>query len=99
MRLKISGLVVFYIILLACGCTNKPRNPFVKAWFCTGKPTKDQKLDAIYHYGVKVDERMDAANFIDLQPDSTFTCFFPFYNYGRWVVKDNELLLIDHERR
>jgi hypothetical protein len=42
---------------------------------------------------------MDAANFIDLQPDSTFTCFFPFYNYGRWVVKDNELLLIDHERR
>jgi hypothetical protein len=93
-----SGLILFCLVLFASGCMNKPRNPLVKAWFCAGKPTKEQKLDAIYKYGAQADVKMDAANFIDLQPDSTFTCFFPLYNYGRWVIKDNELVLIDHDR-
>jgi hypothetical protein len=42
---------------------------------------------------------MEGSDFINLQPDSTYTSYLMGYDYGRWYYKDSLLILVNHNKR
>ena len=77
----------FIILLLttASGCLLSI-NPLPKLWFYTygtGTPTGKDSL-------------LSPASFLELRPDGSYTRDFGYFEYGSWIRKDRQLILISH---
>jgi hypothetical protein len=75
------------------------KDRLVKAWIYNDSQDKKEQLEDIYSYGGAMEYGFTAANFIDLQPDSTYTCYLESFDSGKWFFKDHSLILINHSRQ
>ena len=75
------------------------KDPLVKAWIYNDSQDKDEQLQNIYTYGGTMEYGLTAANFIDLQPDSTYTSYLSYFDEGKWYFKNNTLILVNHSRQ
>jgi hypothetical protein len=90
-------LVVWFTAVLASCMPEKDR--LVKAWIYNDSRDKKEQLEDIYSYGGTMEYGFTAANFIDLQPDSTYTCYLGSFDSGKWFYKNGILILVNHSRQ
>jgi hypothetical protein len=93
-----SCLCVFFA--LACiiiSCTAK-QNKLAKVWLYNEDPTDEQIVENDT-YGLSAGSALTAANFIDLQPDSTYSSYLSSYENGKWYFKDNNLILVNRKKQ
>ena len=95
MTIKNSFIVLGIIVLLA-SCGSK-KNPLVKVWFFNSDLIRERYHD-IYTYEGKTNYHNNA-DFLDLRPDSTYTCSLDFFDYGKWYAKDSTFLLVSHNNK
>lgn len=95
MTLKTYLFSFYCLLLIFCSCTKK-KNPFAKAWFYNSDVIRE-RYNGIYRYQ-GVASYHNSSDFLDLRPDSTYTCSLDSFDYGRWYYKDSTFLLVSHIR-
>lgn len=96
---KFQSFLPAIFIYLLIGCKNHSDNPFVKVWFYNANQTDQQQKENEVKYRAHENYALEGSNFINLQPDSTYTSFLMDYDYGRWYYKDSLLILVNHNRQ
>lgn len=79
--MKFSKLLIcFFLPVLLCACVQKsPAN----LWFYTHSLNNNNTEDTA----------LTPASFLNLQRDGSYTRDFGLFDYGRWAIKENELVL------
>ena len=95
MMYKADFYLVFFCSVFAC---STKKGAVSKVWFYNDDQTQDEKIENIMVYKSMLNHDLTDADFLNLQPDSTFTSFFSSFNYGKWFINDSVLVLMDHYR-
>lgn len=72
-------IVSALFLFLVIGCVQKNKS-VSKLWFYT-------------HSSGKAGSSLNPMNFLDLQSDGTFTQYFEKFEYGKWSIRHNSLML------
>jgi hypothetical protein len=75
---------IFLLLLISCHTAN---NQFEKLWFYTFHSSTTANTDTT----------LTPASFIDIRKDGTYTSDFGTFDYGKWVLKDQQLRLINYK--
>jgi hypothetical protein len=94
--LKQYGLAICLLMLAGCGAK---KDPLINAWIYDDNLSDEQQQENARLYHSHEDYLLTAANFIDLQPDSTYTAYLFYYDFGKWYFKDQELILVSHNKK
>lgn len=95
MRNSYSLLLLLWFLF---SCTAK-KEPLVQVWLYNDSQDKEEQVEDINKYGGTMEYGLTAANFMDLQPDGTYTSYFSFFDYGKWYFKNGNLILVSHNRQ
>lgn len=93
-----NSYCLILLLWFLVSCADK-KDPLVKVWQYNDTQDSKEQLEDYYKYGGTMEYRLTAANFMDLQPDSTYTSYFSFFDYGKWFFKNGSLILVSHNRQ
>jgi hypothetical protein len=88
-------LPIIFLVLLASCTANE--NQLAKAWIYNDEQTGEGREIVQDHSGPA--HQFSAANFIDLQPDSTYTAYFTSFDHGKWYFKENNVILVNSKKQ
>jgi hypothetical protein len=88
-------LLVTTGILFSC---TPQKDVLVKAWIFNDAPNQNTGDNAGIEPGFATDSHFNTGNFIDLQADGTYSCYFPVYETGKWFFKDQMLILVNRKK-
>jgi len=86
--MNVKRLLVFSLLVFAIGC-KFPNKSVARLWFYTYRtgPVAGQ------------DNGLTPASFLYLRKDGTYTRDIGFYEYGTWLLKDEEIILTNSKDR
>lgn len=93
--MKNSG---FYFLLLCLISCTAPKDRLAKAWIYNIEPSP-QQLAVNNKHGFERNEALTGANFIDLQPNGTYTSYLSSFENGKWYFKDQNLILVNAQKQ
>ncbi|MGN6165237.1 MAG: hypothetical protein ACTHOF_11920 [Flavisolibacter sp.] len=93
-----NSYCLILLLWFLVSCAGK-KDPLVKVWQYNDSQDSKEQLEDYSKYGGTMEYRLTAANFMDLQPDSTYTSYFSFFDYGKWFFKNGSLILVSHNRQ
>ena len=89
------NLFVLTCTIISC----KDKNDLLqKVWLYNEDQTKEQVIENLTKYGGIKDHRLTAANFIDLQPDGTYSSYLNSFENGKWYYKEQNLILVNRKK-
>jgi len=96
---KLSKIqLCFFLVFLFISCQEK-KDPLVKAWIYNDSQDQKEQLANIQQYGGTMEYGLTAANFIDLQPDGSYTSYISFFDQGKWFFKNKNLILVNRQKQ
>ncbi|HEU4634249.1 MAG TPA: hypothetical protein VFS22_09705 [Flavisolibacter sp.] len=90
-------LAYIAIVCFLISCSTK-QNRLVRVWLYNEEPTEEQIAENDT-YGRSAGSALTAANFIDLQPDSTYSSYLSSFEHGKWYFKHNNLILVNQKKQ
>jgi hypothetical protein len=94
----LKTLSILVLIFLFARCTPH-ENSLTKVWIYNDNQSSQQQIDNRLRYKGHESYLLTSANFINLQPDSTFTATLPSFKSGKWFFRENSLILVDQNRK
>jgi hypothetical protein len=89
----------FFIFATAMiSCTAK-KDPLARVWIYNEEQAKEQIIENGSKYNAVKDHDLTAANFIDLQPDGTYSSYLSSFENGKWYFKEHNLILVNKKKQ
>ena len=88
-------LLVTTGILFSC---TPGKDALVKAWIFNDGAYEEQNDNPVTDHELKIDSHFNTGNFIDIQPDGTYSSYLTGYETGKWFFKDQMLILVNRKK-
>jgi hypothetical protein len=99
LMIKRTLALCLFLSCLLLACREKAKDPLVNAWIYNDEQTEEQRAENRSFFSGYKTPYFTSANFLDLQPDSTYTGYLNFFDHGKWYFKRNLLILVNHKKK